>query len=49
MIPEIPHLPMNPALKGQAEMLKPIVYSQNGQTLTLLLPWAPQDDRTKVI
>jgi len=48
MISEIPHLPMNPTLKGQAEMLKPIVYSQNGHTLTLLLPWAPQDDRTKI-
>ena len=48
MIPEIPHLPMNPALQGQAEMIRDIVYSRNGQTLTLLLPWAPRDDRSKV-
>ena len=48
MISEIPHLPMNPTLQGQAEMLQHIAYSQNGQELTLLLPWAPQDDRTKI-
>ena len=48
MLPEIPHLPMNPALKGQAEVLPPVVYSANGQELTLILPWAPGDDRTKV-
>ncbi len=48
MIPEIPHLPMNPTLKGQAEMLRRVAYSRNGQELTLLLPWAPQDDRTRV-
>ena len=38
MNPEIQHLPMNPTLKGQAEMIQHIVYSQNGQELTLLLP-----------
>ena len=48
MLQEIPHLPMNPALKGQAEMLPPIVYSENGQELTLLLPWAANDDRSRV-
>lgn len=48
MNPEIPHLPMNPALKGQAELIGPVVYSENGQQLTLILPWAPQDDRKKV-
>ncbi len=48
MVSEIRHLPMNPTLKGQAEMLRDIVYAQNGQTLSLLLPWAPGNDRTKV-
>ncbi len=48
MIPEIPHLPMNPELKGQAEVIGPVCYSQNGQELTLILPWAPHDDRTAV-
>lgn len=48
MNPEIQHLPMNPTLKGQAEMIQHIVYSQNGQELTLLLPWAPRDDRSQV-
>ena len=48
MIPEIAHLPMNPALKGQAELIQHIVYSKNGQELTLILPWAPHDDRSKV-
>ncbi|MBR5110846.1 MAG: hypothetical protein IK099_11705 [Clostridia bacterium] len=48
MIPEIAHLPMNPSLKGQAELIQHVVYSQNGQEMTLILPWAPQDDRSKV-
>ncbi len=45
MIPEIKHLPMNPTLTGQAELKRNIVYSANGQTLTLILPWAPGDKR----
>nr|SIP63194.1 Esterase/lipase-like protein [uncultured bacterium] len=48
MIPEIPHLPMNPDLKGQAEVIRHVVYSANGQELTLILPWAPGDDRTRL-
>ena len=40
MISTIGHLPMNPLLTGQAELKQHITYSQNGQTLTLLLPWA---------
>ncbi len=48
MIAEIPHLPMNPSLRGQAELIRDIPYSQNGQTLTLILPWAPHDDRSRV-
>ena len=36
MIPEILHLPMNPELKGQAEVLGPITYSRNGQKLLRL-------------
>ncbi|MBQ9262730.1 MAG: alpha/beta hydrolase [Clostridia bacterium] len=39
---------MNPTLKGQAELIQHVIYSQNGQELTLILPWAPQDDRSKV-
>ncbi len=46
MIPEIPHLPMNPTLKGQAEMIRHVAYSANGQELALILPWAPHDDRS---
>lgn len=45
MIPTIGHLPMNPALKGQAELLQHIVYSANGQELTLILPWTVGQDR----
>ena len=48
LIPEITHLPMNPPLKGQAELIQHVVYSQNRQELTLILPWVPQDDRSKV-
>ena len=48
MIPEIPHLPMNPTLKGQAELIQHVVYSANGQQLTLILPWAPGDDRSRM-
>jgi len=48
MIPEIPHLPMNPTLTGQAELIQHVVYSANGQELTLILPWAPRDDRKSV-
>ncbi len=46
MIDTIPVLPMNPALKGQAELIQHVPYSQNGQELTLILPWAPHDDRS---
>ncbi|MBR1707391.1 MAG: alpha/beta hydrolase [Clostridia bacterium] len=45
MIPELSQLPMNPTLAGQAELLENIRYSENGQTLSLLLPWAPHDNR----
>ena len=48
MIPGIPHIKMNPDLIGQAELLEHIVYSENGQELSLLLPWAPGDDRSKI-
>ena len=48
MLPEIPHLPMNPSLKGQAELIQHVKYSENGQELTLILPWAPRNDRQKV-
>ena len=48
MIPSIGHLPMNPLLKGQAELKQNVVYSQNGQTLTLVLPWAHRDRRGPV-
>lgn len=47
MISEIPVLPQNPTLKGQAELKQHIVYSQNGQELTLILPWAIRNDRTQ--
>ena len=47
MIPEITHLPMNPSLQGQAELIQHIPYSANGQELTLILPWAPRDDRSQ--
>ena len=40
MLQEIGHLPMNPSLEGQAELLQHIAYSQNGQELSLILPWA---------
>ncbi len=46
MIQHIPQLPMNPTLEGQAELIEHIVYSENGQDLSLLLPWAPHDDRS---
>ena len=45
MKPEVRHLPMNPTLAGQAELKQHIVYSANGQELTLILPWAPGDKR----
>ena len=45
MIPEIGHLTMNSLLTGQAELKQHIVYSKNGQTLTLVLPWAHRDRR----
>jgi len=45
MIPEIERLPMNPTLAGQAELKQHIVYSANGQALTLILPWGAGDDR----
>ena len=43
---DILHLPMNPSLKGQAELLQHVVYSANGQEMSLLLPWAPNGDRS---
>lgn len=39
---------MNPLLAGQAECRQQIVYSQNGQQLTLILPWAHRDRRGPV-
>ena len=50
MLSQIGHLPMNPTLAGQAEVKEHIVYSQNGQHLTLILPWVPwaaQGDRSQ--
>ncbi len=47
MIPSVPVLPMNPTLKGQAELIQHVRYSRNGQELTLILPWAKNDDRSK--
>ena len=48
MIPNLIHLPANPTLKGQAELIQDVPYSKNDQTLTLILPWAPNGDRTKI-
>ncbi len=48
MLPDIPHLPGNPTLAGQAELLQSIEYSRCGQALTLILPWAKNDDRSGV-
>ena len=48
MNPEIGHLPMNPTLTGQAELLEHIVYSANGQELSLILPWTIGQDRSKM-
>ncbi|MBR6186079.1 MAG: alpha/beta hydrolase [Clostridia bacterium] len=48
MIPSIGHLPKNPMLSGQAELKQRVVYSENGQTLTLALPWAHRDRRGPV-
>ncbi len=48
MIPDIAHLPMNPRLLGQAEVIRDIVYSKNGQKLTLILPWAEQGSRPRL-
>lgn len=48
MITSIGHLPMNPLLSGQAELKQHIVYSENGQTLTLALPWTHRDRRGPV-
>lgn len=48
MIPNLIHFPANPTLKGQAELIQDVSYSKNGQTLTLILPWAPNGDRTKI-
>ena len=45
---EIGHLPMNESLRGQAELIQNVKYSKNGQTLTLILPWAPGDDRRRL-
>ena len=46
MFSEIPHLPMNPQLQGQAELIQHIQYAENGQELSLILPWAPHGDRS---
>ena len=46
MLEGIKTLKANPELTGQAELIEHIQYSQNGQELSLLLPWAPNDDRT---
>lgn len=43
MIPKIRHLPMNEELRGQAEVIRHIVYSENGQDLTLIAPWKGRD------
>ena len=48
MIPSIGTLPMNPLLAGQAELKQNVAYSRNGQTLTLILPWAHRDKRGPV-
>lgn len=48
MIVSIGHLPMNPLLTGQAEFKQHIVYSQNGQTFTLILLWAHRDRRSPI-
>ena len=48
MIPNLIHFPANPTLKGQASLIQDVPYSKNGQTLTLILPWAPNGDRTKI-
>ncbi len=46
MIRELCILPNNPTMKGQAEMIDHVRYSENGQELRLLLPWAPGGDRS---
>ena len=48
MTDTIGHLPMNPLLKGQAELKQHVVYSANGQALTLILPWAHRDRRGSI-
>lgn len=48
MIPEIGRLPMNPLLTGQAEFRQHVVYSENGQELTLIIPWNHRDPRGPV-
>ena len=48
MDPSIAHLPMNSLLTGQAELKQNVVYSRNGQALTLVLPWAHRDRRGPV-
>lgn len=45
MIPEIPHLPMNLALEGRAELIQHVVYSAGGQEMNLILPCAPKGQR----
>ena len=45
----IPHLPMNPELTGQAELLPPVAYSANGQQLMLIVPWVKNDDRLHAV
>ena len=40
MLEQLTILPSNPALKGQAELKQHIRYSESGQELTLILPWA---------
>ncbi len=44
---EFLHVPMNPTLRGQAEVKRHIRYSENGQELTLILPWGPEGDDSR--
>ena len=47
MIPGIPHVPCNPNLAGQAEVIPHVVYSANDMELTLIRPWAVGDETLK--
>lgn len=48
MFSEIEHLPNNPTLQGQAELFPNIKYSKSGQFLSLLVPWAVNQDRDHI-